>query len=132
MLNREDLTEELWVDLNKAIMYSKLLGFDLIKKVENDEIKVKANKIKKQTDVNNKGKKALMFLIKAAYDDDYCYLSDTGGTCVFFKPHSAQKIRCMMDISSIKNHPNFSRFETTKKEKENIRETLLKMIMIRH
>jgi hypothetical protein len=114
-----------WVDINKAILYSKILGFDLIEKIDMGEIKIKYRKINKSKDDNNdKINKSILFCIEAAYNDDDCSLCEYGGSCMYFEKHEGKQINCLMEKRSLKEHPNYKRFSISEAEKKKLKEKL--------
>jgi hypothetical protein len=120
-LNDHTLTDTLWVDLNRAVLYSNLLGFDLLEEVETKNIPLKLRGAKKDG-------KAVMFKIEAAYNFDECYLTNDGGSCIHFEPHDGKKIGYLMEDHSIENHPNYDKYETTDNEREGIRVRALDLL----
>ena len=69
-----------------------------------------------------------MFKIEAAYNFDGCYLTNDGGSCIYFEPHDEKKIGYLMEDHSIENHPNYDKYETTDNEREGIRVRALDLL----
>jgi hypothetical protein len=128
-LSEKRLIRREWVNINKAILYSKILGFDLIEKIEKHEIKVRCKNTKTTKHCKNKSNDSFVFYIEAAYDDDDCLLCEQGGSCQYFERHEGRQINCLMEKSVVDEHPNFKRFVTNKAEKETLIERLNKAMI---
>lgn len=113
-LSERRLSKQEWMDINKAILYSRILNFDLIDKIKSGDVKIK-RKTKKGS---------IQFLIEAAFEYDDCSLNDGGGQCIHFNSHNGFKIECLMDDASIKNHPNYNRYIIKKEEINNVKKTI--------
>jgi len=95
-MKREDLVEKKWLSSRDLLPYLSLSHEKLIEKINEGEIKVKAQKDGK-----------LMFGVLAAWQYDDCPLGNSGGQCFYFEPHEGKHISCLLDLDNLDDeHPN--------------------------
>jgi hypothetical protein len=90
------LVEEKWLRTQDVLVYLNLSNDALIRGVTSGEIKVKRWKDGK-----------LMFGVSVAAQYDDCYLTNSGGACLYYEAHNETKIACLDDLKHLDaEHPN--------------------------
>ena len=105
---REEFCADKWLSLKDALIYTSLLGQDLMALVNDHKVKIEKVKIKKGMDKKEEQRQQVRVAFFTAWAYDECPLAEAGGQCLFFKQHTGPLIDNLSEMQAIlQKHPNW-------------------------